>query len=289
MRRENLEELFPNASSRETILIEMPDNAIVTVYKLQPKSKSKKEIVLIIPGFVASLKQWSTIIDGIVRRGYLVYIFETREKNSSTSKANDPRFNTEGLIADLTDVLMELKIPKPFAMAGNSLGSTIILKHIIDQKVKDLLPDKIALLQAVYVSTPLGRFIKLAKKPIQFRPIIIFVRMFAPILMRKQRKESPHFPHFYKRSVNRIRTANIEKLRVGLLSSVTLNILDDLPKVEVPALILGTNDDTIHPIQQAKTITERVKNGQYIDMIDDETLHSDKAAEVITNFLEKGK
>ncbi|MHA1121271.1 MAG: alpha/beta fold hydrolase [Candidatus Heimdallarchaeota archaeon] len=286
MRRENLEELFPNASSRETILIEMPDNAIVTVYKLQPKSKSKKETVLIIPGFVASLKQWSTIIDGIVRRGYLVYIFETREKNSSTSKANNPRFNTEGLIADLTDVLMELKIPKPFAMAGNSLGSTIILKHIIDQKVKDLLPDKIALLQAVYVSTPLGRFIKLAKKPIQFRLIIIFVRMFAPILMRKQRKENPHF---YKRSVNRIRTANIEKLRVGLLSSVTLNILDDLPKVEVPALILGTNNDTIHPIQQAKTITERVKNGQYIDMIDDETLHSDKAAEVITNFLEKGK
>ena len=110
--------------------------------------------------------------------------------------------------------------------------------------------------------------------------------MFAPILMRKQRKESPRF---YKRFVNRIRAANIEKLRVGLLSSVTLNILDDLPRVEVPAVILGITDDTIHPIQQAKTITERVKNGQFIDMIDDETLHSDKAAEVITNFLEKGK
>lgn len=89
--------------------------------------------------------------------------------------------------------------------------------------------------------------------------------------------------------MNRIRAANIEKLRVGLLSSVTLNIFDDLSKVEVPAVILGINDDTIHPIQQAKTITERVKNGQYIDMINDETLHSDKAAEVITNFLEKGK
>ena len=281
MRRENLEELFPNASSRETILIEMPDHAIVTVYKLQPKGKSKKETILIIPGFVACLKQWGTIIDGIVRRGYLVYIFETQEKNSSTSKANDPRFNSEGLIADLTDVLIELKIPKPFAMAGNSLGSTIILKHIIDQKGKELLPDKIALLQAVYVSTPLGRFINLAKKPIQFRLIIILIRMFAPILMRKQRKESPRF---YKRFVNRIRAANIEKLRVGLLSSVTLNILDDLPRVEVPAVILGITDDTIHPIQQAKTITERVKNGQFIDMIDDETLHSDKAAEVIPIF-----
>lgn len=284
MRKENLEELFPNVSSRETILIEMPDKAKVTVYKLLPESKKKKETILFIPGFMTNLNQWSIIITGLVRRGYLVYVYESREKNSSTSKVTDPRFNTEGLIADLIDVMKEIKLPKPFVMIGNSLGSTIILKHIIDKKDNKLLPEKIALIQAVYFSAPLGSFIELAKHPIRFGLIIRFVRIFAPILMRKQRKEKPRY---YHRSVDRIRSANIEKLRVGLLSSVTLNVLSDLPKVNVPVLILGIDDDTIHPKEQAKIITERVENGLYIDMIDDETLHSDKAAEEITNFLDE--
>jgi len=284
MRKENLTELFPSASSREAILIEMPDKAKVTVYKLGTKNKKKKETILFIPGFMANLDQLSAIIDGLVRRGYLVYVYESREKNSSTSKVTDSRFNTEGLVADLIDVIKELKLPKPFVMIGNSLGSTIILKHIIDKKANELLPEKIALIQAVYFSAPLGRFIELAKHPIRFGLIIRFVRVFAPILMRKQRKEKPRY---YHRSVDRIRSANIEKLRVGLLSSVTLNVLNDLPKVKVPTLILGIDDDTIHPKEQAKIITERVENGHYIDMIDDETLHSDMAAEEITNFLDE--
>ncbi|NHJ31461.1 MAG: alpha/beta hydrolase [Asgard group archaeon] len=283
MKKDRLVDLFPSASSRKKILIEMSDKAKVTVHKLHTKNNKKKESILFIPGFMGSLNQWSAIIDGLISRGYEGYIFETREKNSSTSKVTDPRFNTEGLIADLTDVLLELEIPKPLVLVGNSLGSTIILKHIIDQKGKELLPDKIVLLQAVYVSTPLGSFIKLAKKPMQFRLIIRLVRVFAPIVMRKQRKESPHF---YKRSVNRIRTANIEKLRVGLLCSISLNILHELPKVKVPALILGIDDDRIHPKEQALTIAENIKNGQYVDMVKDELLHSEKSAEVIANFLE---
>ena len=167
-------------------------------------------------------------------------------------------------------------------MVGNSLGSTLIMKHVIDKKVKNLLPEKIILLQAVYVSTPLQRFIDLAKYPLRFRMIMRLVRFFFPLLMLKQRRKNRQF---YDRSKERIRSVNIEKMRVGLLNSVTLNIIDDLPKVDVPALVMGHDTDVYHPKEQAQTITNRIKNGKYLDMIDDNTLHSDKTAEVIVNFI----
>ncbi|MHA1308964.1 MAG: alpha/beta fold hydrolase, partial [Candidatus Heimdallarchaeota archaeon] len=66
---------------------------------------------------------------------------------------------------------------------------------------------------------------------------------------------------------------------------VTLKIVDDLPKITVPALLLGRNNDKTHPKEQAMLIQERIANGKYIEMYTDEALHSEAAAKHIIDFL----
>ena len=76
-------------------------------------------------------------------------------------------------------------------------------------------------------------------------------------------------------------------MRVGLIRSVELEMFDDLPKVTMPTLALGIRNDTIHPIEQAKQIAEKVQKGKYHEVMDKEAIDSQETAMVITDFFEK--
>ncbi|MHA1187725.1 MAG: alpha/beta hydrolase, partial [Candidatus Heimdallarchaeota archaeon] len=201
MNIEELDQVFAPVYSQEKFLIEMEDKAKVTVYKFLPEKEDKaKSPILFVPGFMTYLGQWSTIINTLVLAGFPVYVYESREKKSSTSKVTDPNFNTEGLISDLIESMRFLNLPKPFVMIGNSLGTTIIMKHLIDNEEEKLTPEKIVLFEAVYKSDPLKRMINLAQKPIRFRLGMRFLKAFAPVLYLRRRRNDPYG---YRKSINR--------------------------------------------------------------------------------------
>ncbi|MHA1309001.1 MAG: alpha/beta hydrolase [Candidatus Heimdallarchaeota archaeon] len=192
MNIEELDQVFGPVNSREKFIVEMEDKAKVAVYKFLPEKEDKTKIpILFVPGFVAYLGQWNAVINTLVSDGYSVYVYESREKKSSTSKVTDPNFNAEGLISDLVESMHFLNLPKPFVMIGNSLGSTIIMKHLIDNKDEKLVPDKIILFEAVYKSDPLEKFINRAKKPFLFRFGMGFLKVFAPLVYL--RRKSSYF------------------------------------------------------------------------------------------------
>ncbi len=283
MNIEELDQVFTSVYSREKFMVEMEDKAKVAVYKFLPEKEDKtKQSILFVPGFMAYLGQWNNIINTLVLAGYPVYVYESREKKSSTSKVTDPNFNTKGLVSDLVESMRFLNLPKPFIMIGNSLGTTIIMKHIIDNRDEKLVPEKIVLFEAVYKSDPLIRMINLAQKPIRFRLGMRFLKAFAPVLYLKRRRNDPYG---YRKSINRLKNADVEKMRVGLILSVEMKILDNLPKITMPALLIGRNTDETHPIAQAMLIQEKIANGKYVEMYTDEALHSEAAAKHIIDFL----
>ncbi|MHA1356294.1 MAG: alpha/beta fold hydrolase [Candidatus Heimdallarchaeota archaeon] len=283
MNVEELDQVFAPVYSREKFMVEMEDKAKIAVYKFLPEKEDKtKYPILFVPGFMAYLGQWSPIINTLVLAGFPVYVYESREKKSSTSKVTDPKFNTEGLISDLLESMQFLNLPKPFVMIGNSLGTTIIMKHITINKTEKFVPEKIILFEAVYKSDPLKRLINLAKKPFRFRLGMQFLKVFAPVLYLRRRRQDPYG---YRKSINRLKNADVEKMRVGLIQSVTMKIVDDLPKITMPALLLGRNTDETHPIEQAMLIQDRIADGKYVEMYTDEAMHSEEAAKHIIDFL----
>jgi hypothetical protein len=156
------------------------------------------------------------------------------------------------------------------------------MKHIIDNKDEKLVPDKIVLFEAVYTSDPLKHLIELAKKPIRFRLGLRLLKAFAPIFYLRRRIKDPYG---YQKSINRLKNADIEKMRMGLIHSVTLKIIEDLPKITMPALLIGRNNDKTHPIEQAMLIQEKIADGKYVEMYTDVALHSEAATKHIIDFL----
>ncbi len=284
MDEDELTLLFPTIKSREKYLVEMRDGVKVALYKFLPNEEENSETkrpIFLIPGFIAYLGVWSTIINSLVKERFPVYAFESREKSTSTSKVTDENFNVEGMVDDVKDVLQYLKLQQPFFMAGNSLGTSIILKHIIKNvDNKELLPSKIALIQAVYSSASLSGQIKLAKYRLFFKSFIKLTIFFAPILYWKRRKTQPKT---YQVSISNLRHADLEKMRVGLIRSV--DVFDALSKVEIPSLAIGFTDDEIHPTDQVYQISQLVKNGQYLEIAEKETLHTIDTANLIASFL----
>ncbi|MBN1329469.1 MAG: alpha/beta hydrolase [Candidatus Heimdallarchaeota archaeon] len=266
----------------------MSDGINVAIYKLIPKiakQTSLKEPILFIPGFNSYFRQWSTIINYLVQKNHTVYVFESREKNSSTSKVTDERFNTDGLVSDLKEVVQLLKLSQPFFMIGNSLGTTIILAHIINNREeRNMLPEKAALIQAVYTSEPLRKYINLAKRKFLFKFVMKSMRLFAPIIFWRKRKKEPKA---YENSLRNLKHTDIEKMRIGLICSVELQILNDLPKVNRPILAIGITNDDIHPIAQAKLIAEKIVKGSYIEIPDKEKVDSEDTARIISKYLEE--
>jgi len=53
----------------------------------------------------------------------------------------------------------------------------------------------------------------------------------------------------------------------------------------MPALILGTAIDEIHPKEQAMFIAENIANARYVSRADDEEMHSADSAKIIAEFL----
>ncbi len=288
MNEKELKDSFPSIETHESFYLEMSDGIKVAIYKLIPNVGSQykiKETILFIPGFNSYFRQWITIINYLVQQNHPVYIFESREKDSSTSKVTDERFNTDGLVSDLKEVVQQLKLNQPFFMIGNSLGTAIILAHIINnQEEQNLLPERAALIQAVYTSEPLRKYINLAKKKFLFRFVMKSIKLFAPIIYwRKKRRE----PKAYENSLRNLKHTDIEKMRVGLICSIELKILQDLSKVNRPIIAIGIADDNVHPVAQAKLIAEKVMQGTYAEISNKEKIDSIETAKLIKEYFDK--
>ena len=122
----------------------------------------------------------------------------------------------------------------------------------------------------------------MAKCRLFFKSYIKLIIFFAPIFYWKKRKTQPRT---YQVLIDNLEHANLEKMRVGLIHSVDVDVLDGLSSVEIPSLAIGYTDDEVHPVEQAYQISQRVKNGQYLEIAEKETLHTIDTANLIASFF----
>jgi pimeloyl-ACP methyl ester carboxylesterase len=280
--------IYSSAESVEEEQVTMGDGAKVVLYTFKPPKaimEKAKEPLLFIPGFIGTTKQWSQVINHLVRNGFLVYSFESREKSSSIANTEAERFSTEGLLKDLAEIIEYLKLPEIFTIIGVSLGSAMAMAHVLRCEDQKKIPSTLVLIKAVYSSEPLRRLINLANKSkVLFKIVIKLVTWFAPIFFWKERRKDPFS---YKLTVENLRNADLEKLRKGLICSVELNLKNKFQTITQPSLVLATATDRLHPIEQSQKIAKGLKNGRIIEMENNEELYSEQTAVYIESFLDE--
>ncbi|MBD3191186.1 MAG: alpha/beta fold hydrolase [Candidatus Heimdallarchaeota archaeon] len=286
MSPEELENSFPDAFITDKQMIELGDGVKVAIYRFLPNelvSKNGKDTIVFIPGFIGYLENWAIIINKLVSLGFPVVVFETREKKSSSATDRSARFSIEGFLQDFKEVLETINLTRPFSIVGVSLGSGVAIEHAAYNKKQELTPRKMVLLDAIYESTQVNWLITVAKLPCQlFKLLINLAIKLAPILLWRIKKREEFT---YKKILSNLKEADPYKMRWALLQSKNATIINDLPKVKNPTLVLGIPNDLEHPYEQSLTVAQEVQNGFFVNMENDEKLHSEQTAIIIADFL----
>lgn len=287
MNPEELDHSFPEAFIKDKKMIEMGDGVKVAVYHFLPneKGKSTKEPIIFISGFIGYLKNWSQVINKLVGLGFPVYVFETREKKSSTATDRSTRFSIEGYMQDFREVLEAINLAQPFSIVGVSLGSGMAIRYAAYNTSQKLVPRKMILLDAIYESTQVNWLITIARLPrLLFKLIIKLSIKLAPFMFYRIKKWDKFT---YEKILSNLKRTEPYKMRRALLQSKNVTIINDLQKVHIPTLVLGIPNDPEHPYEQSLTVAKQVQNGFFIDMQNDEKLHSEQTAIIISEFLTK--
>lgn len=264
------------------------DGEKLLFYKLVPNNyciNSLKETLILIPGFCAILTPWKKMISGLLELGYPLIIFETREKVSSTATKDSDRYSMEGYQKDLEDFFQQIPIKQPFSIIGISLGSGIVIRHVVHNKSEKHSPRKIILIDAIYTAKHFNRMIKLSFQPFfVFKLTIKLLLIFAPIIMSKIRKEDNFL---YKKRLNTLKKAELSKMRIALQSAKGNSIEFELGLVNKPTLVIGIENDNEHPIEQAIKIAQSIPRSKFIFARDNIHLHDFLTAANIVLFLQE--
>jgi pimeloyl-ACP methyl ester carboxylesterase len=267
----------------------MSDGAKVIVYTLIPQKENETNYpILFLPGFIGSIEQWALVLNELLHNGYRIYVHETREKTSSETIINTKRFSTVGMMQDLVEIMEQIQLQQPFIFIGVSLGSAMGLYHVIRNTNKKLLPEMLILMDAIYDSTSINRFIKVAKQSKFLFWLCTKISIhFGSIVFRQKRKNNPFSYYKYLYSLKK---ADIKKMRKGLICSTDIQLKEKIQKVTIPALILAVKNDETHPIEQAENIHQKLPNSVFVDLETDERLHSPETGKTINQFIiEKNK
>jgi pimeloyl-ACP methyl ester carboxylesterase len=228
--------------------------------------------IVIIHGLNSSMRQW------YAQRSYFKnaynLIFIDLPGHGRSLKAND--LSIDAMAADLAVVLETLAVKNP-VLYGHSLGGMVIMKYCITQKSDA----KAIIVQHSTYTNPFKTCqfpaaMQFLQEPV-IRPYLNFAKRNANVFRVLGRlnyytglslflykylffkgKQSPA----QLRHISRISAlCPPETVAEGILKCLEFDVMDALPEIEVPCLVIAATDDRIVKPEAERYIVEQVKNG----------------------------
>ncbi len=75
-----------------------------------------------------------------------------------------------------------------------------------------------------------------------------------------------------------------------LVNDKPFNDIKDLKQIDRPCLVIGNNDDPLHPLEMAQKIHQHIRGSEIYNVISryiDDTKHSDSIKQTVSNFITK--
>ncbi|MBN2219399.1 MAG: alpha/beta hydrolase [Kosmotogaceae bacterium] len=216
--------------------------------------------VIILNGIMMSIPSWAGFVSHFSRHFRLI-LMDFRDQGRSERK--DSQYHISVHVEDLTDLIDTLEISSA-NVVGLSYGGQVaeILAIKRPERVNSLVlantPARISpylaeLGEAWKEAAELNdgeRFFKLA---IPFIYSDFFYNRNLQWLKERQR--------MFKSTLNREWFEGFIRL---ISSNPDFNVLDELDKIQCPTLLLGADRDIITPIEEMKSIHERVRNSEFL-------------------------
>jgi len=259
--------------------IQVNDRVTLQVQRFKAAEKTNNPPVIFVPGWVSLPAGWKTVVQDMTR-DFDVYYVETREKNSArTSGIKD--FSVEATGEDLNKIAEHFKFnPQDYILFGSSLGATAIL---------DTAPNLSIDPRALVLIGPNAVF----RFPWWAMAVIYslhsgLLNIFKPFVkwhLRNYRLDVDSDPAQYKKYCDAIDTADLKKLKRGVVALSKYKVWDRLPLIEHPTLIIGGHKDLLHEPENLKKIYSMLKNGTYLEMETNARTHSPDMVDGMRKYL----
>ncbi len=251
-----------------------------------PEDSPKKPVILFVAGWISQLQGWKSVLRELTSE-YRVMYLETREKQSSIlpegKKSKEVSFRVSRMVEDLHEVVQQV-VPakKTFAMAGSSLGSSVVLEYLAHRTREPVCSMLISPLPEFRFPPVLGDILP-AMPPAFYLVIKKFVIWYL-INFRIDKSKEKEQAEKYTRTIN---SADPYKLKYNALDLKRYTLMERLQYITSPCFIFGAKTDTLHETKTIKDMIEKIDRSEYIELASNRETHSEVVAEWMVTLLKK--
>jgi hypothetical protein len=245
------------------------------VFSVKPAASRGYQPLIFVPGMASVIETFSIVVKELTEKFELHYI-ETREKRSS-ELSGDEGFGVRDIASDLSGVVEKLAMEDGnYILVAYSLAATASAESFAGLlKIKPSLL-LLAAPSAEFRIPPFGHFAAkyLYRAYSLIKPLIkLYLRLFVIDAVRDH--------EMYMISVRAVDAADARKLSRTLLAIAGYKIWNSLDSIDVPTIVIGTSDDTLHNLDDATRISALIKDSVYIDLKTNDRSHSKEVSDLI--------
>jgi len=239
------------------VTLKISDNQ--TIYYETHKGSKDKPTLLFLHGVGGDLDAWQYVIKPLQAKGYNTIAMDLRGHGYSSHPRTPQSYNLSHLVKDIEEILKAEK-QKEIILIGHCYGANIALMFTLKNPH---MVKKLIVIGASYCPPP---YLKNAI----LRKGAALATNVATLLSLPARKpwHSPYPPGKYHKDYEWFglaRTIWHNSLRSYTQTSKQIenfNVLDQLPKIKVPTLIIAGEKDSIYPLPLSEKLHQEIPNSK---------------------------
>ena len=265
-------------------MLEVSDGVSLKIIDFIPQNVSPdKPVIFFVAGWISLISGWKGVLK-VLTADYRIIYLESREKKSSiVPNVKKVKFTMERLKQDIGEVIEKVNPDAgKFILAGSSLGASAILEYCGSVKKEPLTAILIGPNTEFRFPRILGTMIPAVHPSLYFavKPVIKwYLKNF-----RLDKKNSREQIEKYEKTLD---CADPYKLKANALAIKNYALWDRIGTINVPCLILGATNDTLHGTENIRHLLNIMPYASYIEFESNMDTHSEKAGHAIVEYIQR--
>ena len=258
-------------------------SSCVQLFKIHfiPKKITKYPPIIFIPGWGSFIQGWKIVLREM-SKDFEIYYIETREK-SSAKHTKEQKISIQNIGDDISKAIQLNNLEnKKFIALGSSMGATVILDALAENKLNPL----VAVLIGPNIEFNIPWFLMgaIALIPNQ---LYAMIRPFAKWYMKRKYIDMESDSKQYHKYSYVLDNIHFGRTRRSALSFKKYSFKDKIDKIRKRILVFSGKKDILHNYEQTLDMVKRIENATLINLETNERTHSAEMVGEMRAYLKK--